>query len=88
MKGSDYLQRTFRREALMLQKLNHKNVVRLYEVLETENHFYLVTELVSGGELMNYICARQRIDEKETRKYMRQIVSAVEYMHKAGVIHR
>eukprot|EP00118_Oscarella_pearsei_P001406 m.7359 g.7359 ORF g.7359 m.7359 type:complete len:620 (+) comp18475_c0_seq1:293-2152(+) len=86
--SNSYLQRSFRRESLMLQKIRHRNVVRLYEVLESENHFYLVTELVSGGELQKHIGAKGRLDENETRKYIRQITFAVEYMHKAGVIHR
>ena len=37
---------------------------------------------------MNYIYKKGRLDEAETRKYMRQIVSAVDHLHRAGVIHR
>ena len=50
----------------------------------------LLFELVSisGGELMNYIYKKQRLDEDETHKFMQQIVSAVDHLHKAGIIHR
>lgn len=41
-----------------------------------------------GGELMNYIYKKQRLDEDETHKFMQQIVSAVDHLHKAGIIHR
>ena len=56
--------------------------------METENSYYLVMELCAGGDLMSRICGRKRLDELETRRYIRQIVSAVDYLHKAGIIHR
>ena len=37
---------------------------------------------------MRYIYKKQQLDENETRKFMRQIVSAVDHLHKAGIIHR
>ena len=37
---------------------------------------------------MKYIYKKQKLDENETRKFMRQIVSAVDHLHKAGIIHR
>ena len=43
---------------------------------------------LSGGELMQHIYNRKQLEEKETRKYMRQMVSAVDHLHKAGIIHR
>ena len=44
--------------------------------------------LYTGGELMKYIYKKQKLDENETRKFMRQIVSSVDHLHKAGIIHR
>lgn len=58
------------------------------QVMETENSYYLVLEYCAGGDLLERIYAKKRLDELETRKYIRQIISAVDYMHKAGVIHR
>ncbi|XP_033121071.1 serine/threonine-protein kinase par-1-like [Anneissia japonica] len=84
----DYVRKNLRREAAMLQKLNHVNIAQLYEVLETQNNYYLVMELAEGGEFMRYLCDRRKLSERETRKYMRQLVSAVEYMHKAELVHR
>lgn len=42
----------------------------------------------AGGELMKYIYKKHKLDENETRKFMRQIVSAIDHLHKAGIIHR
>lgn len=43
-----YVAKNFKREAKLLQKLHHPNIVQLYEVIETENNYYLITELCSG----------------------------------------
>ncbi|XP_003386170.1 PREDICTED: hormonally up-regulated neu tumor-associated kinase homolog [Amphimedon queenslandica] len=87
MKDS-YVAKNFKREARLLQKLRHPNIVQLYEVIETENNYYLITELCSGGELMKHIYKHGKLSEDETRRYVRQIVSAVDHLHKAGLIHR
>ena len=83
-----YVRRNLRREGKLLQMVRHKNIVQLFEVMETENSYYLVTELCKGGDLMDRICNRRRLEEKETRRYIRQIISAIDHLHKAGVIHR
>ena len=83
-----YVRKNLRREGKLLQQVRHQNVVRLYEIMETENSYYLVTELCHGGDLMDHICHRKRLDERETKKYIRQIISAVDYLHRAGILHR
>ena len=50
--------RNFRREAILLQKLSHPNVVSLYEALETSNSYYLVVELAGGGSLKQHVAGR------------------------------
>lgn len=42
----------------------------------------------AGGELMKYIYKKGQLCEEETRKFMRQIISAVDHLHRAGIIHR
>lgn len=83
-----YVKRNLRREARVMQQLRHANIIQLYEVIETDNSYYLVMELCRGGGLMEHICAKRRLSESESCRYMRQILSAVHYMHRAGVIHR
>ena len=43
-----YVSKNFKREAKLLQKLNHPNIIKLYEVIETDNNYYLIQELCSG----------------------------------------
>ncbi|CAB1316953.1 unnamed protein product, partial [Coregonus sp. 'balchen'] len=45
-------------------------------------------ELCPGGNLMNRIYDKKKLDERETQKYVRQLVMAVEHLHRAGVVHR
>ena len=87
-KEDAYVRRNLRREARVMQQLRHSNIIQLYEVIETDNSYYLVTELCRGGGLMDHICSKRHLPERESCRYMRQILSAVDYMHRAGVIHR
>ncbi|XP_070568178.1 serine/threonine-protein kinase MARK1-like [Ptychodera flava] len=84
----EYVKRNLRREAAMLQRLHHPNIIQLYEVLETPNNYYLVLELADGQEFMTYLQDKKRFTERETRKFMRQLTSAVDHMHQADIIHR
>ncbi|XP_059164644.1 serine/threonine-protein kinase MARK2-like [Physella acuta] len=87
-KTDNYVRKNLRREGKLLQLIRHPNVVSLYEVMETDNSYYLVTELCRGGDLMEYITAKKRLPESEVSKFIRQIVSAVDYLHRLGIIHR
>eukprot|EP00003_Mantamonas_plastica_P033174 TRINITY_DN936_c0_g2_i4.p1 TRINITY_DN936_c0_g2~~TRINITY_DN936_c0_g2_i4.p1 ORF type:complete len:697 (+),score=205.82 TRINITY_DN936_c0_g2_i4:295-2091(+) len=71
-----------------MKLLDHENISKLLEVIDTSRHLYLVLELCEGGELFDYIVAHHRIKEPEARKLFRQIVSGVAYCHHHMVIHR
>ncbi|XP_059841804.1 serine/threonine-protein kinase MARK1 isoform X5 [Hypanus sabinus] len=81
------LQKLFR-EVRIMKILNHPNIVKLFEVIETEKTLYLIMEYASGGEVFDYLVAHGRMKEKEARAKFRQIVSSVEYCHQKCIVHR
>ncbi|XP_034149306.1 hormonally up-regulated neu tumor-associated kinase homolog A [Esox lucius] len=87
-KKDSYVTKNLRREGHIQQMIRHPNITQLLDILETDNSYYLVMELCPGGNLMNRIYDKKKLDERETQKYVRQLVMAVEHLHRAGVVHR
>ncbi|KAI1882305.1 hypothetical protein AGOR_G00249310 [Albula goreensis] len=77
-----------RREIEIMSSLRHPHIISIYEVFENKDKIVIVMEYASKGELYDYISERRRLSERETRRFFRQIVSAVHYCHKNGVVHR
>jgi serine/threonine protein kinase len=69
-------------------RLDHPNIIRLYQVIDTAEELYIIMDYASGGELIDYIAAKGSLSEKEGRKFFRQLISAIDHCHLAGVIHR
>jgi len=76
------------RETFILTTLKHPNIIKLFEVLDTPRSILLVMEYAGGGELFSYVAGKHRLSEVETCRLFQQIISGVEYCHRAKIIHR
>jgi MAP/microtubule affinity-regulating kinase len=85
--NTNSLEKLFR-EVSIMKILNHPNIVKLYEVIETEKTLYLVMEYINNGEVFEYLVKNGRMKENVARQKFRQIVSAVQYLHSKNIIHR
>ena len=79
-------------EVNLMIKLDHPNIIKLYEVYENESYIYLIMEYCRGGELFDRVIAKtekgQQYTEKEAASLFKQIMSAINYCHKNGIVHR
>lgn len=78
----------FKTEIEIMKKLDHPNILRLYESFEDEHNVYLVLEICEGGELFDRIIQNQYFEEPEGREIFRQIIKAIFYCHTKSVCHR
>jgi len=76
------------REIEIMTKIQHKNVLQLIEVYDTETQIAIVMELVNGGELFNKIVEKGSYSEEEARNVIRQLIEGVDYLHNKGIAHR
>ena len=78
------------REIYILAGMSHPNIMHLFEVIDSPTQCHLVMELCEGRDLAAYIKKKPggRLSEKEAVPIFRQIVSAVSYMHRLGLVHR
>ncbi|KAF7289884.1 Non-specific serine/threonine protein kinase [Mycena indigotica] len=76
------------REIEILDLLKHPNIVRLYDVCETDKFFGIILEFASGGELFDHILAHRYLRERDAAKLFAQLISGVWYMHQKNIVHR
>jgi calcium/calmodulin-dependent protein kinase I len=72
----------------MLQRLKHPHIVRFVDWFESRDKFYIVTQLATGGELFDRICDQGKFTEKDASQTIKQVLTAVDYLHKNDVVHR
>ena len=76
-------------EVTCMKLVQHPNVVRLYEVIDTPNKLYLIMELADGGDMFDYLLKYANgLSEIVARRYFRQICRALKYCHEMHVCHR
>jgi calcium/calmodulin-dependent protein kinase I len=82
-------------EVRILQRIDHPNIVKLYEKYEFDNKIYLIMELyhsinisVTGGELFDEIVGRGSFPERDAARVVEKILEAILYLHSMGIVHR
>lgn len=81
-------------ELEVLEELSHPNIMVIYELLEDEKFYFIISEFVRGGELFNFVVERSKdkkegaLTESEVQKISIQLFKALNYMHKNKIVHR
>jgi tRNA A-37 threonylcarbamoyl transferase component Bud32 len=78
------------REIKILQKLDHPNIIKLLDTIETPSSINLIFEHISGCSLMEYLKSRssRKLEESQARVIIKQVLEALEYCHSIGITHR
>ncbi|XP_036597756.1 testis-specific serine/threonine-protein kinase 2 [Trichosurus vulpecula] len=86
---TDFVERFLPREMDILATVNHRSIIKTYEIFETsDGRIYIVMELGVQGDLLEFIKCRGALHEDVARKMFRQLSSAVKYCHDLDVVHR
>jgi len=83
--SSDHL---FLKEIEILSKLDHPNIIKIFDYYTDKNNYYVVNELAAGGELYDTIVKLQTFSEVQAAIIMKQLLSAVYYLHSNNIVHR
>ena len=76
------------KEIKYMKMLNHPNIVKIYEIIEDDDNYYIAMEYISGGELFNYIVKNKHLEENEASFFYSQIVHIIQEIHKHKICHR
>lgn len=77
-----------KREIDVIKGLNHVNVIKFYNTIESTHRIYIVMEYAENGSLLDRIRRNDHLDEEQSRKLFLQICDGVGYCHDHGVVHR
>jgi len=83
-----HLLQKIEREIVLMKLLNHRNVLKLYEVYETSKYLFLILEYAEGGELFEYLVSRGGIPLEQSLDYFFQLITGLEYCHSRFIYHR
>uniref|UniRef100_A0A8C9SA50 non-specific serine/threonine protein kinase n=1 Tax=Scleropages formosus TaxID=113540 RepID=A0A8C9SA50_SCLFO len=75
-------------EITVLRRIKHENIIGLEDFYESDTHYYLVMELVLGGELFDRLLDRGTYTEKDASHVIRQVLQGVSYLHRNNIVHR
>jgi calcium-dependent protein kinase len=77
-----------RRELEILKTVDHPNIIKLFEVYEDKKYLHLVTELCTGGDLLDHLLKKGHLSEKEVLSFIYKTLSAIHYLHNLNICHR
>lgn len=75
-------------EINLMRKLNHPNIIHLYEVHETDNTIYMIMDYLDGGQLLEIFKNSRKVSESEIIKIFLYILNGISYMHENNIMHR
>jgi calcium-dependent protein kinase len=81
-------QQNFMAEMELLKKLDHPNIIKLYEIFHYDHFYYVVMEYCRGGTIIDFLSRAGKYSEEIIKLIMYQILSAVRYMHEQKIVHR
>lgn len=81
-------EKQFLKEIELLSQLDHPNIIKVYEYFVENNNYYVVQELCKGGELYEQIYQIDSFTEKSAASIIKQLFSAVYYLHSLNIVHR
>ena len=71
-----------------MKKLSHPNIIKFKDVYRTPTHCFLVTEYCSHGDLLEYLTRQGKLCEKEAILIASDVIDAMKYLFRQGIIHR
>ena len=75
-------------ELEVLFKTDHPHIVKVTELLQDDANIFIVSELMSGGELYGHIIKEKKLSERQAASVIKQVLLAINYMHKQKIVHR
>jgi calcium/calmodulin-dependent protein kinase I len=79
---------SLRIEVEVLSKLNHPNIIKMFGWYAEGKQYFIVTELMNGGELFDRIVKKEFYSEREAQKVVLTLASVIKFIHDQGIVHR
>lgn len=72
----------------VLMQNDHPNLMKVHEIIEDDLHYYIISELLNGGELYYKILSMKKFSEHDAALIIKQILLGLNYMHSKNIVHR